>query len=65
MSNHTVVYRFKDSKGKTRAKCVVVFNGDIAVSITGTATELQWYAAIDGNASTVGKLTIHRQELDV
>jgi hypothetical protein len=56
---HTIIYRFKDSNGKTRKTASVTFTGDIAIKIVGTASEIQTYAAIDGNARSVGKLTIH------
>jgi len=61
---HTILYRFKDKTGKTRAKAVVTFNGEIAIDIQGTATELQLYAAIDGGADHVGALTIESADLD-
>lgn len=55
---HLVKYRFIDTTGKTRKTALVTFNGDIAISIQGTASELQVYAAIDGNADSIGALTI-------
>lgn len=58
---HQVIYRFKDSKGKTRKTALVTFNGDVAVDIQGTASEVQIYAAIDGNADSIGKLTITQE----
>ena len=58
---HQVKYRFIDSKGKTRKTALVTFDGDVAVDIQGTASELQIYAAIDGNADSIGKLTITQE----
>jgi hypothetical protein len=56
---YQVIYRFKDSKGKTRATALVTYHDDHYIyDITGTATENQIFAAIDGCADSVGKLTI-------
>jgi hypothetical protein len=56
---YQVIYRFKDSKGKTRATALVTYDADHYISIiTGTASEDQIFAAIDGCADSVGKLTI-------
>lgn len=56
---YQVIYRFKDSKGKTRKTAVVSYHADHYIAdITGTASEYQIFAAIDGNADSVGKLTI-------
>lgn len=58
---HQVKYRFIDSKGKTRKTAIVTFISDMVVGIRGTATDLQVYAAIDGNADSIGKLTITQE----
>jgi hypothetical protein len=59
---YQVIYRFKDSKGKTRATALVTYHADHYIAqITGTASEYQVFAAIDGNADRVGKLTITSQ----
>lgn len=58
---HQIKYRFIDSKGKTRKTAVVTFNDDYAIEITGNATPSQMYAAIDGNADSVGALTITQE----
>ena len=59
---YQIKYRFIDKSGKTRKTMDVVFNEHHnAVEITGNATELQTYAAIDGNADFVGKLDVVRQ----
>ena len=61
---HTIVYRFKDSKGRTRAKAVVTFNGETIIDIRGNASDFQLYAAIDGNADHIGALIIESVILD-
>ena len=58
---HQIKYRFIDTAGKTRKTALVTFNGDVAISISGNASDLQVYAAIDGNADSVGKLTITQE----
>ena len=59
---YQVIYRFKDSKGKTRKTALVTYHADHYIStITGTASEYQVFAAIDGCADSVGKLTITSQ----
>lgn len=58
---HVIKYRFIDGKGKTRKTALVTFNGDIAINIKGSASELQTYAAIDGNAEQIGGLKITQQ----
>jgi Cys-tRNA synthase (O-phospho-L-seryl-tRNA:Cys-tRNA synthase) len=59
---YQVIYRFKDSKGKTRKTALVTYHDDHYIStITGTASEYQVFAAIDGAADSVGKLTISSQ----
>lgn len=56
------LYRFIDSKGKTRKTALVTRNHDhYIVDITGTATEYQIFAAIDGCADSVGALTITQE----
>lgn len=56
------LYRFKDSRGKTRKTALVTRNAEhYIVDITGTASEYQIYAAIDGGANSVGKLTITQE----
>ena len=62
---YQVIYRFKDSKGKTRATALVTYHDDHYIyDITGTATENQVFAAIDGNADSVGKLSISSQYVE-
>jgi hypothetical protein len=59
---YQVIYRFKDSKGKTRATALVTYHADHYIAeITGTASEYQIFAAIDGCADSVGKLSITSQ----
>ena len=58
---HQIKYRFIDSKGKTRKTALVTFNNDYAIEIIGNASESQMYAAIDGNADSIGKLTITQE----
>lgn len=58
---HQIKYRFIDSKGKTRKTALVTFNNDYVIEITGTASDPQLYAAIDGNTDSVGKLTITKE----
>lgn len=58
---HQIKYRFIDNKGKTRKTMLVTFDGDVAINIQGNVSELQAYAAIDGNADSVGKLTITQE----
>lgn len=56
---YQVIYRFKDSKGKTCKTALVTYHADHYIAeITGTASEYQIFAAIDGGADSVGKLTI-------
>lgn len=58
---HQIKYRFIDTSGKARKAALVTFNGDVAISIEGNASELQVYAAIDGNADSIGNLTITQE----
>jgi len=59
---YKIRYRFVDKSGKTRKTMEAIFNErHHAVEITGNATELQAYAAIDGNADFIGKLNVVRQ----
>ena len=59
---YKVGYKFIDKSGRTRKAMEVIFNDrNHAVEIIGNATELQAYAAIDGNADFIGKLDIVRQ----
>lgn len=55
---YQIKYRFIDASGKTRKTMLVTFDGDVAINIQGNASELQVYAAIDGNADSIGALTI-------
>ena len=59
---YQVIYRFKDSTGKTRKTALVTYHADHYIAqITGTASEYQIFAAIDGCAGSVGKLSISSQ----
>jgi len=59
---YQVIYRFKDSAGKTRKTALVTYHTDHYIAqITGTASEYQVFVAIDGCADSVGKLTITSQ----
>ena len=60
--SYQVIFRFKDSTGKTRKTALVSYHADHYIAeITGTASEYQVFAAIDGNADNVGKLSISSQ----
>ena len=61
---HQIKYRFIDSKGKTRKTAIVTFIRDMVIGIRGTATDLQVYAAIDGNADSIGKLKITQEYIE-
>jgi hypothetical protein len=53
------IYRFKDSKGKTRAKFTAVYNsGQLVDIIDSTATEQQIYDVIDGGQMFSGSYSV-------
>ena len=57
------IYRFKDSRGKTRNKAIVTYDNGMMIRIDGTATEYQMACAIEGGDDTVGTLTVHIEEV--